>query len=85
MRALRHPLSLAAVVVIGLAVLSTAASAHVGDHSHMSFAEMANHLLSSLDHELTIVAVVLILALAGSSALPSRRKGRNRSPETPAT
>ena len=85
MRPLRRSLSVAAVVAVAVTALSTAASAHVGDHLHMSFAEMANHLWSSLDHKLTIIAVVFLMALASASGLLARWKGQNRSPETPAT
>jgi type IV secretory pathway VirB2 component (pilin) len=65
---------LAAVAAMAVTGLSTAASAHVGDHSHMTFAEIANHLLASLDHKFTIMAVVLAIAVAGASVLLAYRK-----------
>jgi hypothetical protein len=76
------PAALAALVLTGL---SSAAFAHAGDHTQMTIAEMANHLLSSLDHRLAIIAVVLAMALAGASVLLARRRRRGRSPGTPAT
>jgi len=78
-------LSLAALIAPAVVVISPAAFAHAGDHSHMTIAEMANHLWSSLDHELTILAVVLVMVLAGASVLLARRKGRGRSQEKSAT
>jgi type IV secretory pathway VirB2 component (pilin) len=77
--------SLAAFTAIAAAAFSTAAFAHAGDHSLMTVAEMANHLLSSLDHRLTIVTVVLAIAAAGVSVLLVCRKSGDRSPGTPAT
>jgi len=66
--------SLAALTAMALSGFSTAASAHVGDHSHMTLAGMADHLWSSFDHKLTIMAVVLVMALAGASVLRAYRK-----------
>lgn len=84
-RSIATKFSLAALVAVATIGFSSAAFAHVGDHTHMTVAEIANHLWSSLDHKLTIMAVVLVMALAGASVLLARRKGRGRSPETPAT
>jgi hypothetical protein len=50
------------------------AQAHVGDHAHMTAAEMANHLLSSLDHKSTIMVIALAVAAAGASVLLAYRK-----------
>jgi len=77
--------SLAVLTAIAVAGFSTAASAHVGDHSHMTVAEMANHLLASLDHKFTIMAVVLVMAVAGASVLLATRKGQERSREKSGT
>lgn len=74
--------ALAALVLTGL---SSAAFAHAGDHSLMTVAEMADHLLSSLDHKLTVMAVVLAMALAGASVLLARRRRRGRWPGRSAT
>jgi len=49
-------LSLAAAATAGF---STAALAHVGDHSHMSFTEGLLHPFSGIDHVLAMVAVGL--------------------------
>jgi urease accessory protein len=59
-------LSLAAVATTGF---STAALAHVGDHSHMSFAEGLLHPFSGLDHVLAMVAVGLWASQLGGRAL----------------
>jgi urease accessory protein len=59
-------LSLAAVATIGF---STAAFAHVGDHSHMSFTEGLLHPFSGLDHVLAMVAVGLWASQLGGRAL----------------
>jgi hypothetical protein len=87
----RFPPKLSAVVLAVLAAgLSTPASAHVGDHSHMSFADLADHILTKLDHRLGIAAVVLLASVAGLFTALTRRKARAgaraaRFPETPAT
>lgn len=80
MRLLNRPLPAAAAI---LAATNTAALAHVGDHSHMSLAEMTNHLWANLDHRFTVIAVAMVLVLAGVTVLGTRRKGRGRG--TPAT
>jgi urease accessory protein len=59
-------LSLAAAATAGF---STAALAHVGDHSHMSFTEGMLHPFSGLDHVLAMVAVGLWASLLGGRAL----------------
>jgi len=58
-RRLGQNASLAALVTFAVLGLSSAASAHVGDHSHMSFAEGLRHPLMGLDHVLAMVAVGL--------------------------
>jgi hypothetical protein len=86
---LRRPhastLSLSVLTALAVAGFSPAALAHIADHSHMTVVEVAEHLLTSLDHRLTIMAALILLAAAGASALLVLRKGRARSPETPAT
>ena len=59
-------LSLAAVATAGF---STAALAHVGDHSHMSFTEGLLHPFTGLDHVLAMVAVGLWASQLGGRAL----------------
>jgi urease accessory protein len=59
-------LSLAAAASAGF---STAALAHVGDHSHMSFTEGLLHPFSGLDHVLAMVAVGLWASQLGGRAL----------------
>ena len=59
-------LSLAAVATIGF---STAALAHVGDHSHMSFTEGLLHPFTGFDHMLAMVAVGLWASQLGGRAL----------------
>lgn len=60
---------LAALVTFAVLGLSSAASAHVGDHSHMSFAEGLRHPLMGLDHVLAMVAVGLWASQLGPRAL----------------
>jgi len=59
-------LSLAAIATAGF---STAALAHVGDHSHMSFTEGLLHPFTGLDHVLAMVAVGLWASQLGGRAL----------------
>ena len=59
-------LSLAAAATAGC---STAALAHVGDHSHMSFTEGLLHPFAGLDHVLAMVAVGLWASQLGGRAL----------------
>ena len=61
--------SLAALVAIATAGFSSAALAHVGDHSHMGFAEGLLHPFSGLDHLLAMVAVGLWASQLGGRAL----------------
>ncbi len=60
---------LAALVTFAVLGLNSAASAHVGDHSHMSFAEGLRHPLMGLDHVLAMVAVGLWASQLGPRAL----------------
>lgn len=69
-RSIARPLAIAVV----LAFSSTTALAHAGDHAHMTFAEIANHLLASLDHASAIAAIVTVVAAAGATALLTYRK-----------
>ena len=61
--------SLAALVAIATAGFSSAALAHVGDHSHMGFTEGLLHPFSGLDHVLAMVAVGLWASQLGGRAL----------------
>ncbi len=61
--------SLAALVAIATAGFSSAALAHVGDHSHMGFTEGLLHPFSGLDHMLAMVAVGLWASQLGGRAL----------------
>jgi len=63
------PKALFVVAAAALAVLPTAAFAHVGDHSHMSFAEGLTHPFTGLDHMLAMVAVGLWASQIGGRAL----------------
>jgi hypothetical protein len=86
MRRLLLPKLLAATALTAGA--GAPAWAHVGDHSHMTFGELANHLASRPDHMLAIAAVALTLGAAALSVTIKRRNARARkarSPETPAT
>jgi hypothetical protein len=65
---------LAVAVAFALAGQSSAALAHAGDHSLMTFAGIADHLLSNLDHTSAIMAIVTVAAAAGASALLAYRK-----------
>jgi urease accessory protein len=59
----------AALVLFVLTCFSSAALAHVGDHSHMSFAEGLAHPFTGLDHMLAMVAVGLWASQLGRPAL----------------
>ena len=61
--------SLTALAVIATASFSTAALAHVGDHSHMGFIEGLLHPFSGIDHVLAMVAVGLWASQLGGRAL----------------
>jgi urease accessory protein len=69
MRLFAHKASLTALVAIATAGFSSAAFAHIGDHSHMSFAEGLAHPFSGLDHLLAMVAVGLWASQLGGRAL----------------
>jgi len=56
-------------IAAALVALPTAAFAHVGDHSHMSFAEGLAHPFTGLDHLLAMVAVGLWASQIGGRAL----------------
>ena len=62
-------ISLVALAAAATAGFSTAALAHVGDHSHMSIAEGLLHPFSGLDHVLAMVAVGLWASQLGGRAL----------------
>ena len=68
-RSFARNLSLAALVAAATAGFSSAAFAHVGDHSHMSFMEGLLHPFSGLDHMLAMVAVGLWASQIGGRAL----------------
>ena len=61
--------SLAALAAVATAGFSSAALAHVGDHSHMGFTEGLLHPFSGLDHVLAMVAVGLWASQLGGRAL----------------
>ena len=69
MRRSVQKISLAALVAVATAGFSSAALAHTGDHSHMSFAEGLLHPFSGLDHLLAMVAVGLWASQLGGRAL----------------
>jgi urease accessory protein len=62
-------LSIAALVACSLAGFSSAAFAHVGDHSGMSFAEGLAHPFTGFDHMLAMVAVGLWASQLGRPAI----------------
>lgn len=66
---MRRPLKLVSLAAVATAGFSTAALAHVGDHSHMSFTEGLLHPFSGLDHVLAMVAVGLWASQLGGRAL----------------
>jgi urease accessory protein len=61
--------SLAALAAVATIGFSSTAFAHVGDHSHMSFAEGLAHPFTGLDHILAMVAVGLWASQLGGRAL----------------
>ena len=61
--------ALAALVAIAVVGLNSAAFAHVGDHSHMSFAEGLTHPFTGLDHMLAMIAVGLWASQLGRPAV----------------
>ena len=68
-RSFAHNASLAALAVFATAGFSSAAFAHVGDHSHMGLAEGLLHPFTGLDHMLAMVAVGLWASQIGGRAL----------------
>ena len=66
---MRRPITLVSLAVLATAGFSTAAFAHIGDHSHMSFSEGLMHPFSGLDHVLAMVAVGLWASQLGGRAL----------------
>lgn len=62
-------LSIAALAACALTGFSSAAFAHVGDHTGMSFAEGLAHPFTGLDHMLAMVAVGLWASQLGRPAL----------------
>ena len=58
-----------ALVAVATTAFSSAALAHVGDHSHMGFIEGVLHPFSGLDHLLAMVAVGLWASQLGGRAL----------------
>lgn len=69
MRSFARHASFAAFVAAATAALSSAALAHVGDHSHLGFAEGLAHPFTGLDHMLAMVAVGLWASQLGGRAL----------------
>lgn len=59
----------ASLVAAALAILPTAAFAHIGDHSNMSLAEGLAHPFTGLDHMLAMIAVGLWASQIGGRAL----------------
>ncbi len=66
---MRRPITLVRLAAVATAGFSTAAFAHIGDHSHMSFSEGLLHPFSGLDHVLAMVAVGLWASQLGGRAL----------------
>jgi urease accessory protein len=66
---MRRPITLVSLAAVATAGFSTAAFAHIGDHSHMSFSEGLLHPFSGLDHVLAMVAVGLWASQLGGQAL----------------
>ena len=66
---MRRSFKLLSLVAVATAGFSTAALAHVGDHSHMSFTEGLLHPFSGVDHVLAMVAVGLWASQLGGRAL----------------
>ena len=64
-----RPFTPKTLLAAALIMLPTAAFAHVGDHSHMSFAEGLAHPFTGLDHMLAMVAVGLWASQIGGRAL----------------
>jgi urease accessory protein len=66
---MRRQITLVSLAAVATAGFSTAAFAHIGDHSHMSFSEGLLHPFSGLDHVLAMVAVGLWASQLGGRAL----------------
>lgn len=66
---MRRSFKLVSLAAAATAGFSTAALAHVGDHSHMSFTEGLLHPFSGPDHVLAMVAVGLWASQLGGRAL----------------
>lgn len=66
---MRRPITLVSLAAAATAAFSTAALAHIGDHSHMRFSEGLLHPFSGLDHVLAMVAVGLWASQLGGRAL----------------
>ena len=66
---MRRTFKLVSLAAAATAGLSSVALAHVGDHSHMSFAEGLAHPFSGLDHVLAMIAVGLWASQLGGRAL----------------
>jgi urease accessory protein len=66
---MRRPITLVSLAAAATVGFSTAAFAHIGDHSHMSFSEGLLHPFSGLDHVLAMVAVGLWASQLGGRAL----------------
>lgn len=66
---MRRSFKLLSLAAVATASFSTAALAHVGDHSHMSFTEGLLHPFTGLDHALAMVAVGLWASQLGGRAL----------------
>ena len=70
---MRRPITLVCLAAIATAGFSTAALAHIGDHSHMSFSEGLLHPFSGLDHVLAMVVVGLWASQLGGRRCGCRR------------
>jgi len=68
-RSLAARLSTATLVGFAVTAFNAAAFAHVGDHSHMTFAEGLAHPFTGLDHILAMVAVGLWASQLGRPAI----------------
>ena len=66
---MRRTFKLLSLAAVATASFNTAALAHVGDHSHMSFPEGLLHPFTGLDHALAMVAVGLWASQLGGRAL----------------
>lgn len=68
-RSIASKFSVAALAACAFASFSSAALAHVGDHSGMSFSEGLAHPFTGLDHMLAMVAVGLWASQLGRPAI----------------